>query len=77
MYPARLDSGEIVTLDHVSILARDSPRHLLLPIPKGIFLSSARYLPLMSRNLSGLKTVRSFQYCSSMWTGGAGIEMCN
>ena len=38
----------------LSILARDSPRHLLLPIPNGIFLSSALNFP-STMNLSGLR----------------------
>ena len=37
-----------------SILARFSPRHLLFPIPKGMFLSSALYFPSTVMNLSGL-----------------------
>ena len=41
-----------------SILARDSPRHFLLPIPNGWSISLGLKNPSASRNRSGLKITR-------------------
>ena len=47
-----------------SILASDSPRHFLRPIPNGFNISLWQYFPWSSRNLSGLKIywMSHFQY---------------
>ena len=48
-----------------SILARVSPRHFLLPIPKGWSISLFSKLPSSFKNLSGLKYEfkNNFQVC--------------